>query len=141
MGIDIQIYLTEVPLPSTLPCPPFSCTLILSLFPSRSLLAFFFPATKTVTRNRCKLLGVGKGTGKKRICISLVFFFLPFFGRRYSRSRSGTETAPTDARIRTVTVRRSSIFRAAFPPPEDLDLEKRDGVALQGLSMRTRVLK
>lgn len=77
MGIDIQIYLTEVPLPSTLPCPPFSCTLILSLFPSRSLLAFFFPAMKTVTRNRCKLLGVGKGTGEKKN-LHLARFFFPF---------------------------------------------------------------
>lgn len=35
----------------------------------------------------------------------------------------------------------SSIFRAAFPSPEDLDLEKRDGVALQGPSMRTSSLE
>lgn len=35
----------------------------------------------------------------------------------------------------------SSIFRAAFPSPEDLDLEKRDGVALQGPLMRTGVSK
>lgn len=52
--------------------------------PSPILLAFLsfflfnlcvFPVTKTVTRNRCELPGVGKGTEKKRICISLIFFF------------------------------------------------------------------
>lgn len=35
----------------------------------------FFPATKTVTRNRCELPGVGKGTGKKEFA-SRSFFFL-----------------------------------------------------------------
>lgn len=36
----------------------------------------FFPATKTVTRNRCELPGVGKGTGKKEFA-SRSFFFSP----------------------------------------------------------------
>lgn len=77
MGIDIQIYLTEVPLPSTLPCPPFSCTLIFSLSRARafSSLRIFFHATKTVTRNRCELPGVGKGTEKKEFASRSGFFF------------------------------------------------------------------
>lgn len=79
---------------------------LLSLFLARArarslLFAFFFHATKTVTRNRCELPGVGKGTEKKEFASRSGFFFPLFFGRRYSRSRSGAETAPTDARIRT----------------------------------------
>lgn len=66
-----------------------------ALFSSR-----FFPATKTVTRNRRVLPGVGKGTGRKRICISVVFFS-PSSAVDTRGPRSGTETAPTDARIRT----------------------------------------
>lgn len=115
----------------------YSYPLSLSLpFSSR----VFLPATKTVTRNRCKLLGVGKGTGKKRICISLAFFFFP----PSAVDTRGLDLERKPRRQMRASARgncSSSIFRAAFPPPEDLDLEKRDGVALQGLSMRTRVLK
>lgn len=52
-----------------------SPVLLSSLSLSRSLLFAFFPATETVTRNRCELPGVGKGTGKKEFA-SRSFFFL-----------------------------------------------------------------
>lgn len=66
--------------------------------------------------------GVGKGTGKKRICILLVFFppsvvdtrglDLERKSRRQMRASARGNCSP-------------SIFRVPFSSPEDLDLEKR----------------
>lgn len=101
------------------------------LFLSLSFSSRFFPAMKTVTRNRCELSGVGKGTGKKE-----------FAFRSFLFSPSAVDTRGLDLERKLRRQMRASargncsslIFRAAFPS-EDLDLEKRDGVALQGPSM------
>lgn len=118
-----------------------SPVLLSSFSLSRSpLFAFFFPATKTVTRNRCELPGVGKGTGKKEFASRSFFFsFRPSVvdTRGLDLERKPRRQMRTSARGNCL----SSIFRAVFPSPEDLDLEKRDGVALQGTSMWTWVLK
>jgi len=79
MGIDIQIYLTEVPLPPIPPSsPPFSFPSIFSLFLFFSLQSSrVLPATKTVTRNRCELpRGFGRGAWKKKNLHLARFFFL-----------------------------------------------------------------
>lgn len=122
MGIDIQIYLTEVPLPSTLPCPPFYCTLIFSLsFPFSSTFAFF-PRRKPLHRNRCKLPGVGKGTGKKEFASRSLFFSPSTVDTRgLNLERKPRRQMRASARGNCSSL----IFRAAFPSPEDLDLEKK----------------
>lgn len=144
MGIDIQIYLTEVPLPLTLPYPflllysylhSFSLTLS---FPLSFSLTFAFSPRKTVTRNRCDLPGVGKGTGKKEFASRSFFFLLrPSILAGLDLERKPRRQMRASARGNCS----SSILWAAFSSPEDLDLKKRDSVALQGPPIWTRDLK
>lgn len=57
------------------PSPVLLSSLSFSVSLSFSSTFAFFPATKTVTRNRCELPGVSKGTRKKEFA-SCSFFFL-----------------------------------------------------------------
>lgn len=127
------------PLPSTLPCPPFSSTLI-SL--SRSLLlAFFSPRRKPLHVTGACYRGLARARGKKEFA-SRSFLFFPFTSSAVDTRGLDLERKPR--RQMRASARgncSSSIFRAALFSPEKLDLEKRDGVALQDPTMRARVSK
>lgn len=152
MGIDIQIYLTEVPLPPTPLCPPFdrpsallSSSVFLSLSLSLALILFdlrVLPMTKTVTRNRCELpCGVGSESGEKEFASRFSLFFLLPFDHRYSRAdlerkprrqmRASTRGNCTSLSLSSSL---SSIFRAVFPSLGSLDLK-------EGLVSRYNVLR
>lgn len=127
MGIDIQIYLTEVPLPSTLPCPSFSRTLIfsLSLSPSFSSLRVFFPQRKPLHVTGASYRGLARARGKKNLHLDRFFSPSAVDTRGLDLERKLRRQMRASARGNCS----SSIFRAAFPSPEDLDLEKRETVS------------
>lgn len=73
---------------------------LLSLSPVLLSSRFFFPRRKPLHVTGASYRGLARARGKRNLHLAR-FFFFSSFGRRYSRSRSGTETAPTDAHIRT----------------------------------------
>lgn len=113
--------------------PPFcftlssSFSLILSLsFSSTSALS---PRQKPLHVTGASYPGVGSGSGEKRICISLLFFFfLSTVDTRADLERKPRRQMRASTRGNCTSLSSSSsssIFRAAFPSSGGTDLEER----------------
>lgn len=119
--------------------PPFSSTLISFLSLTLSSLRVFSPRRKPLHVTGACYRGLARARREKEFA-SRSFFFLrlrPSILAVLDLERKPRRQMRASARGNCS----SSIFRSAFSSPEKLDLEERDGVALHGPSMRTKVLK